>query len=66
MKKAVHEYHEGSEANKRFKSAIKTILSVPRAVMQRREKEYQEQQALKPKRGPKPKASASRARGSDD
>jgi hypothetical protein len=44
---------------------MKTILSVSRDEMKQREKRYQDQQALKPKRGPKPKASVSRARGSD-
>jgi hypothetical protein len=54
--KVFHEYHEGLEANKRFKSALKTILSVPREEMERREEKYQAEQALKPKRGPKPKS----------
>jgi hypothetical protein len=61
-----HEYHEGPKAQSRFESAVKKILSVPRKEMERREKEYQAQQALKPKRGPKPKASVSPVRGSDD
>ncbi len=64
--KDVHEYDEGPQAKSRFEGAVKKILGVPRDEMERREKQYQEQQALKPKRGPKPKASVSRARGSDD
>jgi hypothetical protein len=65
--KSSHEYYEGPEAGRRFKSAMKTILSVPRFEMEQREKRYQEEQSLKPKRGPKRKvtSSASRDRGSD-
>ena len=47
---------EGPEAATRFTGAMKHILSVPREEMKRREAEYQAQSALKPKRGPKPKA----------
>ena len=66
--KVVHEYHEGQEADQRFKSAVKTILSVTQAEMKEREKKYQGERALKPKRGPKPKPKtfAVRAHGSDD
>jgi hypothetical protein len=65
--KIVHTYEEGPQAAQRFKAAVTTILAVPRSEMERREKQYQEEMALKPKRGPKRKlkASASRARGSD-
>jgi hypothetical protein len=68
MTTRVHEYAQGREARTRFQGAVKTILSVPHAEMERREKEYQARQVLKPKRGPKPKAKASvsRDRGSDD
>jgi hypothetical protein len=68
MKKTIpHEYDEGPQAVDRFKVAMKTILAVPRTEMERREKQYQKEAALKPKRGPKRKAkpSASRDRGSD-
>ena len=52
---------EGPEAATRFTGAMKHILSVPREEMVRREAEYQAQSALKPKRGPKPKATTSAA-----
>jgi hypothetical protein len=66
--KVVHEYDEGPQAAERFKAAVKTILDVPRSEVERREKQYQKETALKPKRGPKRKAnpSASRDRGSGD
>lgn len=54
----VHEYDESPKAKSRFENAVKKILNVSREEMERREKEYQKQQALKPKRGPKPKTSA--------
>ncbi len=50
------EIHEGPEAFTRFDAGMKTILSVSREEMLRREAEWQKQNALKPKRGPKPKA----------
>jgi len=47
---------EGPRAASRFKAAMKTILSVPRAEILRREEEYKKQSALNPRRrGPKPK-----------
>jgi hypothetical protein len=55
ISRTIHEYHEGSEAAARFKKTVKTILSIPHAEIERREKAYQKEQALKPKRGPKPK-----------
>jgi hypothetical protein len=51
---------EGAEAFTRFTSAMKHIVSVPREEIQRREAEYKAKAALSPKRGPKPKPSASR------
>jgi hypothetical protein len=49
------EMNEGPEAFTRFKDAMRTILSVPRSELLRREEEYK-QAALNPnKRGPKPK-----------
>ena len=49
-------YVEGIEAHTRFVGAMKTILSVPREEMLRREETYRKEAALNPrKRGPKPK-----------
>jgi hypothetical protein len=42
-----------------FTKLLDHVLSVPHEEIQRREKEYQRQQALKPKRGPKRKAKSS-------
>jgi hypothetical protein len=50
------EFDEGAQAATRFKRVMKTIISVPRAEIERRETEYQKRAALNPrKRGPKPK-----------
>jgi hypothetical protein len=57
--KVIHTYDEGPHAAKRFKAAIKTILAVPRSEMEKREKQYQKEAALKPKRGPKRKTKPS-------
>jgi hypothetical protein len=56
MKTATREMIEGPEAFTRFDTTIKSILSVPREELQRREAEYKAKAALNPrKRGPKPK-----------
>lgn len=50
---------EGPEAAKRFDATMRTLLSVPRSELKRREEEYQKSVAANPKkRGPKPKQSA--------
>ena len=56
MKPATRQMIEGKEAFTRFDTAIKSMLSVPRSELQRREAEYKAKAALNPrKRGPKPK-----------
>jgi hypothetical protein len=47
---------EGTEAFTRFDNGIKSVLSVPREELLRRERVYKAKAALNPrKRGPKPK-----------
>jgi hypothetical protein len=54
--KAKPEYVEGREAWNRFDGAMKTVLSVPHAEIQRRIEQDRAQAAKNPnKRGPKPK-----------
>jgi hypothetical protein len=60
-----HEFHEGPEAKTRFETAVKKILTLRRSELERREKQYQEEQAHKPKRGPKRKAKPSASRDHD-
>jgi hypothetical protein len=51
---------EGREAAARFDTAIRKLLSVPHAEIQRREAEYRKQSLANPhRRGPKPKVKAS-------
>jgi hypothetical protein len=63
--KVVHEYEEGPRAKSRFESAVKKVIAIPHSEMKRREKQYQSEQALKPKRGPKRKAKSSASHGHD-
>ena len=51
------EYEEGPEAWKRFEGAMKKVIAVPHAEIQRRVEEERKRAAQNPnKRGPKPKA----------
>jgi hypothetical protein len=55
--KAKPEYVEGPEAFVRFDGAMRKVLSVPHAELQRRIEAERQKAALNPrKRGPKPKA----------
>jgi hypothetical protein len=42
----------------RFDAALRQVLSVSKEELLRREKQYQDERAGKPKRGPKPRPSA--------
>ena len=51
---------EGAEAFRRFESAMKTVLSVPHAEIQRRIEAHRKEAALNPnRRGPKRKVKPS-------
>jgi hypothetical protein len=55
--KSPTEMVEGRQAFQNFDATMKTLLSVPHAELQRREREYQRQAKQNPnRRGPKPKA----------
>ncbi len=59
--RAKAEYVEGTEAWTRFQTAMKKVVSVPHAEIQRLIEEHREQAAKNPnKRGPKPKAARSK------
>jgi hypothetical protein len=49
----------------KFESALRQVLTVTKHELQEREKQYQAERAGKPKRGPKPRPSAS-GHGSGD
>jgi len=54
------ECNEGEIAFSRFDALVGSVMSVPRAVILKREAEYKKQSALNPhRRGPKPKAAQS-------
>jgi hypothetical protein len=54
--KAKPEYVEGPEAWTRFQNAMKKVVAVPHAEIQRRVEEHRSEAAKNPnKRGPKPK-----------
>jgi hypothetical protein len=61
MKKAsTPELIEGPEAYKRFENAMRAVIAVPHAVIQKRIEEQRKQAALNPRRrGPKPKVKPS-------
>jgi hypothetical protein len=42
----------------RFQNALKRVLHVSKEELQRREQQYQNERAGKPKRGPKPRSSS--------
>jgi len=44
---------------KQFQSGLRHVLSVPKTELADREKQYQDERASKPKRGPKPSGRAS-------
>lgn len=51
-----------SEEFRRFNALVGKVISVPKAVIDQREKEYQEQSKSDPKRrGPKPRKTAPKA-----
>jgi hypothetical protein len=65
--KAEPEYVEGSEAWDRFNSAMKSVLAVPHAEIQRRIAEHKKEVARNPhRRGPKAKNKAARLSGNVD
>jgi hypothetical protein len=54
------ECHEGPEAFRRFDDSVRRALSVPRALIERRERAYQKKVDANPKRrGPKRKINPS-------
>lgn len=54
--KAQPEYVEGTEAWDRFNNAMKSVIAVPHAEIQRRIAEHKKEAARNPhRRGPKPK-----------
>ncbi len=56
MKPRTPEYVEGPEAYQRFENAMKKVLAVPHAEIQRRIEEHRKEAARNPnRRGPKPK-----------
>ena len=56
---------DGHEASRIFDALVRKVLSVPHEEIMRREEAYKKSVLRRPKRGPKPKTSASaRVKGS--
>jgi hypothetical protein len=56
-----------AEKMRAFKDGLRQILTVSKSELTEREKQYQDERATKPKRGPKPRPSASgHVSGSED
>jgi hypothetical protein len=55
-----------SEKMRAFKDGLRQVLTVPKSELAEREKQYQTERATVPKRGPKPKPSASDHASSDE
>jgi hypothetical protein len=67
MRSKANEMIEGPTALERFKTAMRKIVSVPRAEILRREEEYKRQSMLNPrKRGPKPRQKPASLDPADD
>ena len=67
MKSKPAEMIEGPTALKRFRTAMKKIVSVSHSEIMRREEEYKKQSMLNPrKRGPKPKQKSASLDPADD
>jgi hypothetical protein len=66
MKSSATEMHEGPEAFRRFRDAMKAIVAVPHSEIQKRIEEHRKQSAQNPKRrGPKRKLKPSASPGPD-
>jgi hypothetical protein len=48
-----------AEKMRAFKDGLRQVLSVSKSELVKREKQYQDERATMPKRGPKPRSSAS-------
>jgi hypothetical protein len=51
---------------RQFQSDLRHVLTVSKEELQKREKEYQESRAGKPKRGPKPSSASGHASSDED
>jgi hypothetical protein len=55
-----------AEKMRAFKDGLRQVLSVSKSELAIREKEYQDERATKPKRGPKPRHSSASGHASGD